>query len=529
MINTPEQDKLFKWVDRGTGNGVLISVAGSGKTTSIIQALNYIDDQDSVIVCSFTKLVAQELERRVKEEKFTNVNSTTLNSLGWGLCKQNVRGVKLDQFKTLNILRHYMSKMPIDREMQDKVIKAVGGTVKRVVGLLKGYVVKRSDHFSTALGMVLNSHDIEMPEGESPQAKYARANFDEIVEAVYWISVDFVQEMDFDDQKFMPVFHGWSGTPAAWVIVDECQDCNLCDIELVRKFTGLYKSQQGVTTPTRTLWVGDPNQSIYGFRGSLPDAVQNIVATFNCHEMALTVCWRCPDKVLEKAREIVPIITGPNPNPRGEGIVETITTEEFKKSATIGDYVICRTTTPLVKRCLEFVRRDIPAMVKGKDVGRSLIELMEIIYVLLKKADPNILYTDEEYLPTFINELGLYKSQQVAALSKANREEQAIAISDKCEALEAFCLDAGKITEVRSKIESLFADNVDEDSVVLFLTGHKAKGLQRKRVFFLRPDLCPHPRAKSGNARVQEGNLRYVITTRSEAELYFVTKEKDEK
>jgi DNA helicase-2/ATP-dependent DNA helicase PcrA len=527
MKNTPEQEALFKWVDQGKGHGVLISVAGSGKTTSIIQALNYIDDVDPVIVCSFTKLVAEELSRRVRAERFTNVNSTTLNSLGWGLCKQNVPGVKLDQFKTTNILRHHLSKLPIDRAFQDKVSKVISGTIKRVVGLLKSYVV-RAD-FDLWLDKVMINHDIEMPEGESEQALYAKANFNSLVEKVYRTSVDFIQEMDFDDQKFMPVYYNWAGSSVAWVIVDECQDCNICDIELVSKFIGLYKSPQGLVIPTRTLWVGDPRQSIYGFRGSLPDAVPQIVERFKCNELALTVCWRCPDKVLEVAREIVPIITGPDPNPRGEGIVEHITTEEFKKSAAIGDYVICRTTAPLVKRCLEFVRRDIPALVKGKDVGRSLLDLIEIVRGLMEKQGRMEDSHDIDYLPSFINELGLYKTQQVDALSRANREEQAIAISDRCEALEAFCLDANSLAGVRSKIDSLFADNIDEDSVVLFLTGHKSKGLQRKRIFFLRPDLSPHPRAKSANAALQEENLRYVIITRSEAELYFVMKEKDEK
>ena len=516
MKNTPEQDALFRWVDKSDGNGLLISVAGSGKTTSIIQSLNYIDDTEPVIVCSFTKLVATELEKRVKAEKFENVTSTTLNSLGWGLCKANVPGVKLDQHKTLNILRYHLSKMPIEPEFQKKVQKAIGGTVKKMVGLLKSYVVR--DNLDDWIQKLMKLHDVEMPEGDSEQVLYGRQNFNTLVKMTYTTSVEFMQEMDFDDQKFMPVYYGWSGQAPRFIIVDECQDCNECDIQLVGLMMGLYKSQ-----PTRSLWVGDPRQSIYGFRGSLPDACDQIKERFNCHEMSLTVCWRCPDAVLRMAQDIVPAIRGPEPNPRGEGVVQDITTADFKETVRVGDYVICRTTAPLVKRCLELVQKNVPALVKGKDVGRSILDLIEVINARLLHVSSN---DGADYLKNFIQELKLYQSEQVQMLEAAGREEQAIAISDKCDALEVFCLDSNSINEVGRRIENLFQDDMDEDKVVLFMTGHKAKGLQRKRVWFLRPDLCPHPRAKSAT---QEENLRYVIITRSEAELFFVLKEKDEK
>jgi DNA helicase-2/ATP-dependent DNA helicase PcrA len=526
MKNTPEQEQLFLWVDKRSGHGILNSVAGSGKTTSIIQCLNYIDDEHPVIVCSFTKMVAVELDKRVRAERFTNVNSTTLNALGWALCKQNVRDVKLDQFKTDNILRYQLARLGLEKTFQQKIFTTAKGTVKRVIGLLKGYVVRPDiDNFKEAVKKIVVSHDIDPIEGTTEQAIWARENLLTLIESVYRTSISFLQEMDFDDQKFMPVYHGWGGESPAFIIVDECQDSNVCDIKLVKSLVGVYKGQ-----PTRTLWVGDPKQSIYGFRGSLPDAMDQIKDEFNCHEMSLSVCWRCPDKVLAMAREICPIITGPTPNPRGEGTVETVTTPEFKEGVEVGDYVICRTSAPLVKRCLELVRRNIPAMVKGKDLGRTLLTLIESIQERLQKAGiPQVGTDKEEYLRAFVRELQLYKSEQVMALDNAGREEQAIAISDKCEGLEAFCLDATALPEVALKIESLFADDVKDDEVVLFLTGHKAKGLQRKRVWFLRPDICPHPRAKSANAQTQERNLRYVIITRSESELYFVTREKDEK
>jgi len=493
MKATPQQLDLYRWIDSGSGHGLLTSVAGSGKTTSIIECLNFIDDEDQVILCSFTKLIAGELANRVKERNFINVNSTTLNSLGWGLCRENIPNVKLDQFKTDNILKYHLSSTPLERWFQEKVYSVVKGSLKRVVGLLKSYVVRNNT--SDWIDRILKDFDIELPDGSSDQADYARENFKKLVDKVYWTSVEFTQECDFDDQKMMPCYYGWKGKAPAWIIVDECQDVNFCDIKLIESFLGIYKNQ-----PTRLLFVGDPNQSIYGFRGSLPDACDQIKEKFNCKELKLTICFRCPDKVLELAKEIVPIIE-----------------------------VICRTTAPLVKRCLEFVRKGIPALVKGKDLGRSLLQLMDIIIKELEKSgifeDP----LNMDYLRRFIKELGLYKSQLVQNYSAAGRDEAAIAISDRCEALESFCLDSKLLAEVAGKIDSLFQDNVSENDVILFLSGHRCKGLQQKRIYFLRSDLCPHSKAKSKTALIQEKNLKYVIITRSESELYFVQKEDDEK
>jgi len=83
MKNTEEQIKFFSRVEFGTGNILLESVAGSGKTTSIVQCLNYIDDTEPILCCSFTKLASLQLDKKIRAQDFTNVQSSTLNSIGW--------------------------------------------------------------------------------------------------------------------------------------------------------------------------------------------------------------------------------------------------------------------------------------------------------------------------------------------------------------------------------------------------------------------------------------------------------------
>ena len=53
-------------------------------------------------------------------------------------------------------------------------------------------------------------------------------------------------------------------------------------------------------------------------------------------------------------------------------------------------------------------------------------------------------------------------------------------------------------------------------------TIHKAKGLEKDNIWILRPELMPHPMAKSAADKQQEINLCYVAITRAKKTLNYV-------
>lgn len=519
MRFTDEQIEFFQEIEFGTGNIMFEAVAGSGKTTSIVSSLNYIDDAEPILACSFTKLAATQLDKKIRANDFTNINSTTLNSLGWKVCRSNVRGCELDTNKTWNILQAQLKRSGLKELDSDKVFRAMMGPIKRIIGLLKSYVVTPEEAYSRAQELA-NYHGVEFPEGNSNEAKYARESmFDRIVQ-VYKQSVNCLQFMDFDDQKFFPVWHGWSMPKYRKLYIDECQDCNVCDIELVKL---LHRA----SPDARSIWVGDRMQAIYLFRGSLLNAMDDIQREFPSKLMTLSICWRCADDILLEPKEINPLIKSPTPNPKGKGIVKDITTAEFLENVRVGDYVICRTNAPLVKRCLQLVRAGKPAKVKGREVGRTLVGLINKVDEQAFGGKAN--RGSRETLLEFIEALSIYKVETVQMLEAAKKDEAATRVSDECESLEWFCMEAKSLDDVQNRIEAVFIDDEDDTKIVLLLTGHKSKGLERERVFFLRPDLCPFPKAKSEHEQECERRLRYVILTRAERERYHVQKERDEK
>jgi superfamily I DNA/RNA helicase len=87
---------------------------------------------------------------------------------------------------------------------------------------------------------------------------------------------------------------------------------------------------------------------------------------------------------------------------------------------------------------------------------------------------------------------------------------------DKAECLLNLTEGVLTIKDLKSTIESLFNDT-DDTAKVIFSTTHKAKGLERDRVFILADTY----RKMNGG---EEANLWYVAVTRSKKELYLVRK-----
>lgn len=506
-VPTPEATAIFTEIELGTGNIVIEAVAGAGKTTNIIEALNYIDEDLKILMCSFTTEAAKQLGDKIKAQDFKNVSSSTLNAAGWGTCWLGQgRKPELDGNKTTGILGNYFPTRFKDAD-QMAVYNTIKGPLKRLVGLGKGLVL-RPDQFVKHLLTIVTKYSVDLPDpGKSDfESKCYKAIFD-LAPKVYEDSIEMQHIMDFDDQKFMPVYHNYPTPKFKFIFVDEAQDCNRCDLMLVEKL---------LAPGGRVVFVGDRFQAIYMFRGSMSDAMDVIVKTFNAKVMPLTVCWRCPDSVIERAQTIVPHIQAPTPNPNGAGIVKTLKSEEFYETVQPGDYCIARTTVVVVGACLRLLSKGVRASVLGKEVGGTLKELIGT--VLRENKMPK-----DVDLAEFVAALKTYRDENVLRLQKQEKDDIADMVSDRCETLELFCQECPTLDAVAQKIDSLFVKS--ETPGVTLMTGHKCKGLQNRRVFFLRPDLCPSPRAKTEEAYQQEMNLLYVITTRAQSELYYVAKD----
>ena len=84
-----------------------------------------------------------------------------------------------------------------------------------------------------------------------------------------------------------------------YVIIDEFQDTNKIQFELIEFIAGDHKN---ITV------VGDPNQSIYGFRGSYKESFNHFMKVYNAtkdDEIKLVESWRSPNNILNVAHDLI--------------------------------------------------------------------------------------------------------------------------------------------------------------------------------------------------------------------------------
>lgn len=418
MTPSKYQTAIYDFAKNGTNHGVIEAVAGSGKTTTIVN----IADKDSLFV-AFNKHIAEELKSR-------GVNAATLNSVGWGACRKAVK-TKLDQYKDVNIV----ASMCDDNRVKWPIAKMIS-------------IGKNLMEFNPEY--ICDNFDVNLKEEHYDLAR-----------AAWTRSVNDTHIMSFDDQKFMPVYHDWSIQKVGTVLGDECQDWSKLDQELVCRLGH------------RIIAVGDRHQSIYQFRGAAQDAVPSLISRLNAIVLPLSVCYRCPRKVVELAKEIVPHIEPGNPK---EGEVR----EERELRPEIGDYVLGRTTAPLVKECLKLIGSGRKATVKGRDIGTGLVDLIR----------------DYDNLDSMMKNLSLIRSKPDLKESMEDRIDTIFELAQRSQTL----------TDLRNLIERIFTDG---NGGVTFCTIHRSKGLENNRIWILGD--TRHPKGDP----IQEDNLTYVAFTRS--------------
>jgi superfamily I DNA/RNA helicase len=309
---------------------------------------------------------------------------------------------------------------------------------------------------------------------------------------------------DFDDQLWLPYAWGLQPEQFNWVLVDEAQDLNAAQRHLVLK----CRAPGG-----RVIAVGDKRQAIYGFAGADAESFERIAEETNATMLPLSICYRSPSSHLDLAREIVPQI---EPRPDAPvGTVDQISERDLPSVLRPGDMVLCRMTAPLITLCLQLIAQNIPATVKGREIGKQLGEMVD--RVLGKK--------DLSQLPSLIRSYRMEQAQKLA-----EDESQLQSLYDRLDAIECCYMawSCATADAFKGRLESLFSDKNEKNAIVLS-TVHKAKGLEGERVFILKPNRLPLRLKTAQQWQIeQERNLLYVALTRAKSYLCFVRDEDED-
>jgi superfamily I DNA/RNA helicase len=499
-VYSPYQQAVFTNLTEGQGNVVINAVAGSGKTTTIVEALNRWqaagNSHKRALFCCFNKGIAAELERRVP----AGVEAKTLHSLSFGALKRRfpklnkVDEHKLDDYAVVIAEEALKATSPAGR-VDPKSLRTLTLDLCRGYGLLKGTLCQLDD--AAKVEERLAEYSVELETSIAPQlfgkldermrADTSRITFDEMLSFV------------IDHDARMPQFD--------LICVDESQDLNALQIAILRRC---------LRADGRLVAVGDPWQAIYLFRGADNNAMGRIAEEFKVpaeNQLPLSITYRCPKAVVTFAQEFVPHIEASET--AIEGVVEhrSDKKEVFHKtiaSLQPGHMVLCRANAPLVTCALQLIAMGRRAMIKGRDIGKSITKLVND---LMKKAS-------SQQVESLARVVVDHQTKQVEKLRAARKDRQADQLADKCETLLAIIEGATSFREVENRIETLFSDRTEAGSVV-FSSIHRAKGLEAETVVWLGPEISDFISEKctTESARAQEKNLSYVAITRAQKTL----------
>jgi len=488
---TKEQDRIFLFAKKRPENILIKAYAGAGKTTTIVEAVKLLPSDKSIMFLAFNKHIQEELKTKLPE----HVRCYTTYGLGMSAIKRKYGdSIQFDEFKADKIILKKSKSWGLDEELKsEEEVSIYLNNMKKLTNLCRLTLTLKPEFIS----YVAERYDI--PLGKPKDVKRALKVLDEM-------STDR-KLMDYTDMIFLPAIdNGIWFFPQDYVFVDEVQDLNRCQIKIIEKV--LKRNRTTKKLEGRLISVGDFFQGIYGFNAADEKSFRWFEQFPNTKVLPLSVSFRCSKNVIAKAQEIVPDIKALPDAP--DGVVRNGSAIEEAQS---GDFVLCRTTIPLVKLFFEFLIQHKKAIIKGSDIGIHLIELIGNINNIEK-----LISFWEGELMQFRKEL-----KKDGILNPSEHSGYAT-LEDKVHTLLFLARISDSILDLKYKIKSIFTDEIQG---IVLSTVHKIKGLEANRVFIIRPDLLPMQVTKPWQY-VQEKNLEYVAYTRAKLELIFDREWKDE-
>ena len=500
MSWSKQQEAIFGWFANGTGNLVVRARAGTGKTTSILEAVARSRESKGrrpVLLCAFNKEIAVELVARLNRAGAeTNVEAKTMHSAGFRVVRERLRSVKIDDDRGGRIAREVAGGGAPDDVV--KLVQKIARIGKNCVPL---------DTTVDELVCLAEVYDLE------PEEKWEDDGWTtQRLAALALAAMDRAAQMDekpcvdFDDMIFVPLRNGWVHGRYALVVVDECQDMNTGQL--------LLAQQLAVEGASRIAVVGDDRQAIYGFRGAASNALDSMKRALNAEEMGLTTTYRCASLIVGEAKRIVPdygaapdAILGAVSNESRAGMV---------KRADAGDFVLSRTNAPLVTACLAFLKAGKRARIRGRDVGAALVTTVRKIGNKSTSIAEFI-----ERLET-ASEKDRARTEKRAKKRKWSKDKLAAAIDaidDRESTLTELCDGLTSPAELVARITALFSDDPLAGGSIMLSSVHRAKGLETERAWLIGSSFML--RGKNMD-HTEELNLCYVAITRAKNEVVWV-------
>lgn len=290
-------EKQQKIVDFNEGALLVKAGPGSGKTRVLIERIKKLllsKKRCKILALTFSNLAAEEMKQRLEEDKaveeyIDNVTVGTIHSFALELVQR--RGNLLGLQEELTLFENNTDRQKTLREVFLKDIEFKN-------------ILKSRDKPDRFLGECLEMIAEQKKKFVSPSMYEG----DEMFKRLYAEYNQYLLEqsaIDFDDILFYayrilvenPSIQNMYASLYKYICVDESQDLNYAQYQLIKALCG--------TNIKNVMFVGDENQSIYGFNGSNSDLMsKNFVEDFHPVIFELYENYRSAKKIVEYANRL---------------------------------------------------------------------------------------------------------------------------------------------------------------------------------------------------------------------------------
>ena len=466
---TAEQTAILE-AARSSNENLLISArAGAAKTTTLVLLAEALPETE-ILSIAFNKKIADELRERLPD----NAESATLNALGHRAWKSYIgKHPKVEARKSYFLLREVIGDLadPAERDLAFEDFSDLLQSIR--MAKQEGYMPGKLH--PQARPLIADESFFDLLEFECGDMH--REIINEVMRRSFAAALQ--GRIDFDDQIYCTAIMSCSFPSPALTMIDEAQDLSHINHVLLRK----------IVRNRRLIAVGDPCQAIYGFRGASENSMEELRSAFSMRELYLTLCFRSAQRIVETARWRAPDMQFRLDAPLGT--VETLAAWDASLIRD-GDAIICRNNAPLFSMAIQLIRAGLNPELSSGDILAGL----EAIF---KKLGKSSLSSEEALLACEAHFTAL-------ATKKKNKAQ----LRDMRECVELFLRERPTLGEAHA----FFSSIAQRAGRIKLMTGHKSKGLEFDRVWFLDRHLL----RKDG----QDRNLRYVIETRARHELRYV-------
>ena len=284
-------DKQLNAVVHVDGPCLVLAGAGSGKTkvltTRIARLIDIGIPSYNILAITFTNKAAQEMKERL--EKIVPGNYAfvgTFHSLGVRILRENAQIIGYD--KNYSIIDSDDALTIIKKIMKEKMIS--------IKELTPSYVRNK---ISSIKNDMLTDNEID---------NYFSSGNDAIIKEIYYEYQSILRKnnsVDFDDLLLLPVKMFMEHKDILesyqdrykYILVDEYQDTNEVQYKLTKLLANKYKN---------IFVVGDPDQSIYMFRGANFRNILNFERDYkNAKVIPLEENYRSTNNILEAANSVI--------------------------------------------------------------------------------------------------------------------------------------------------------------------------------------------------------------------------------